>query len=92
MYVRRDYVDSLEMFFAKCELPINKQLERYAWFGGSPYYSIPRGWSPILSGSRVSYKIFLYTTLPPSSEAIIIMAFVYNTEGGGGGALKYAEP
>ena len=33
--------------------------------------------------------LILYTTLPPSSEAIIIMAFVYNTEGGGGGALEH---
>ena len=45
------------MFFTKCKLPINKQLERYAWFWGSWYYSIPRGSRPILSGSRVSYKI-----------------------------------
>ena len=45
------------MFFTKCKLPINKQLERYSWFWGSPYYSIPRGWSPILSGSTVSDKI-----------------------------------
>ena len=45
------------MFFTKCKLPINKQLERYAWFWGSPYCSIPRGSGPILSGSRVSYKI-----------------------------------
>ena len=30
----------------------------------------------------------LYTTLPPSSEAIIIMAFVYNTEGGGRWCVK----
>ena len=55
--VRRDYVDSAEMFFTKCKLPINKQLERYAWFGGSAYAYKVRGWSPILSGSRVSYKI-----------------------------------
>ena len=39
------------------KLPINKQLERYAWFWGSWYYSIPRGWSPILGGSTVSHKI-----------------------------------
>ena len=32
-YIRWAYVDSLEMFFAKCKLTITKQLERYAWFG-----------------------------------------------------------
>ena len=45
------------MFFTKCKLPINKQLERYAWFGGSAYAYKVRGSRPILSGSRVSYKI-----------------------------------
>ena len=39
----------------------------------------------------LSIKI-LYTTLPPSSEATIIMAFEYNTEGGGGEALDSSYP
>ena len=38
-------------------LLITKQLERYAWFWGSWYfYKLPKC-PPILSGSRVSYKI-----------------------------------
>ena len=38
------------MFFTKCKLPINKQLERYTWFWGSAYAYKVRGSRPILSG------------------------------------------
>ena len=54
--IRRAYVDSLEMFFTKCKLPINKQLERYAWFGGSWYYyyrvGLDRSWVALESPTR----------------------------------------
>ena len=45
------------MFFTKCKLLINKQLERYTWFGGSWYFYKVCGSRPILSGSRGSHKI-----------------------------------
>ena len=54
--LRRAYVDSAEMFFAKRKLPINKQLERYAWFWGSWYYyyrvGLDRSWVAPQSPTR----------------------------------------